>query len=163
MQDNNYSFSDYLDKNYSIADAYGYSGNKSSDNGLLGGLFGGKTKSSSGGSGFGFNSGTLSTGLNTLKIVGDLWQGYNAIKIGNEQNKLNREAFEFNKKLSTDNFNLAKDSYDRRVKRSENISKQFANAYQNYRNDLKIANVNNNKQNISKPNKNNRDKGDIYG
>ena len=67
-------------------------------------------------------------GLKTIQIIGDLWGGYNAIKIGKEQNKLARETFEFNKDLSTKNYNLAKADHDRQVERSRRITEQYSNA-----------------------------------
>ena len=68
------------------------------------------------------------TGLTALKFIGDMWSGYQQSKIQKEQNRLAREAFEFNKDLSTKNFNLAKEDHDRRVRKSEAVSRQFAHA-----------------------------------
>ena len=76
-------------------------------------------------SGFGNNAGTY---LQGAKAIADIWVGYQGYKAQKEQNKLARESFEFNKDLSTKNFDLAKADYDRKVTRSNNISNEWAEA-----------------------------------
>ena len=73
-----------------------------------------------------FGSGAVGGAMGAISAIGSLWADYQNIKIGKEQNKLARESFEFNKDLSTKNFNLAREDHDRQVARSNNISAQWA-------------------------------------
>ena len=89
------------------------------------GFAGDKGSNKSTGSGFG-----VMDGVQIASAVGNLWLGYQGYKAAKEQNALARDAFEFNKDLSTKNFNIAKEDRDRRIKRSDNISSQYEQANQ---------------------------------
>jgi len=73
-------------------------------------------------------------GLQTLGLIGDLWSGYQQVKVQREQNKLARESFEFNKDLSMKNFNLAKEDHDRRVRKNNSVTRQYANSSKKWAN-----------------------------
>ena len=58
---------------------------------------------------------TINTGLTTLQTIGNLWSTW-------QQNKLARKAFDLNKK----NFALSKDAYERRLRRSDNLTRRLS-------------------------------------
>jgi len=73
------------------------------------------------GSGFSFNGSLqeLGAGLGAAQTIAGLWSTW-------EQNKLAKDSFAFNKQMATKNYNMAKDAYDRRNRRSSNIADQLA-------------------------------------
>jgi len=68
----------------------------------------------------------LGAGLQTLDLIGGLYTGWRQLQLQKENNKLQKEAFEFNKDMSLKNFDLAKEDHDRRVAKSEAVSRQYA-------------------------------------
>ena len=104
----------------------------------------GKTSGSNGvfggGTSLGMNTETLGMGLGLLGDLGNIWQA-------RESNKLKRDTLNFNKDMMTKNYNLAKDAYDRRVRRSGNLqanydaanAKGLDSAPKSYQTDNKIA------------------------
>lgn len=71
--------------------------------------------------GFGFNKGTMKG----LGQIGDLASGLAGIYFGNKQLGLAEDKFAFDKDMMTKQYNMAKDAYDRKVKRAENIGAQM--------------------------------------
>jgi len=78
------------------------------------------------------NASSASTGSNvfgnTVALLGTLGSLYQA----RQNYKLGKQEFEFNKKDSNRNFELAKDSYDRKVRRADNISANRIKAEKDY-------------------------------
>jgi hypothetical protein len=60
--------------------------------------------------------GIASVGMGALESVGNLWSAW-------ENNKLAKKQFAFNKDMATKNYALAKDAYERRVRRSDNLTR----------------------------------------
>jgi len=84
-------------------------------------------------------------GLQTADLIAQMWTGYQSLQVQKENNRLQREAFEFNKDMSLKNFNLAKEDHDRRVKKSKLISRQYANSSKKWKN------INNNRKHTQSP------------
>jgi hypothetical protein len=77
------------------------------------------------------NLGIASVGMGTLQTVGNLWSAW-------ESNALAKKQFSFNKDMAKKNYALAKDAYERRARRSDNLTRaQSGESMQNiYRDQL---------------------------
>jgi hypothetical protein len=62
------------------------------------------------------NLGIASVGLGTISTLGNLWSAW-------EGNQLAKKQFSFNKNMATKNYKLAKDAYERRLRRSDNLTR----------------------------------------
>ena len=59
---------------------------------------------------------TANTVMGGIQTIRNLWSAW-------ESNKLAKESFKYNKKMSNKNFALAKDAYDRKARRSNNLDR----------------------------------------
>jgi len=91
------------------------------------------------------SSDSYGLGLQTVNLISQMWTGYQSLKVQRENNRLQKEAFEFNKDMSLKNFNLAKEDHDRKVRRSNSISRQYANSSKKWKN------INNNRKHTQSP------------